>query len=238
MPVNLQTPSLSLRERVSRWLLPLRCLVCGEAAPQRDMCTACIAALPINIPACAICALPLPIAAPACGECLQKPPPFSSLITAWRYEGAIAQLLPRFKFHHDLAAGRVLGELAMQQLADWDGWRGVQLIVPMPLHTTRLGQRGYNQALELARPFACSYRLPLDTKTLIRQRATAAQTDLDASARRRNLRGAFAATPLSGEVVLLLDDVVTTAATLHEAARTLRRAGASDVRALAMARAP
>ncbi len=239
MPVNHSNLlRKSLVAHLTRWVLPARCLACGEAAHKIDLCAACIATLPRSQPACPRCALPLPTEAPACGFCLQHPPPFSRLCTAWRYEGVITHLLPRFKFHRDLAAGRVLAELAVREWDGWDGWLGVDRLIPMPLHVARLGQRGYNQALELARPIARSRRLPVDLTSLIRQRATTPQTELDAAARRRNLRGAFVATDVSGQTVLLLDDVVTTAATVREAARTLLRAGASEVRVLAIARAP
>lgn len=239
MPVNHESlHPASLCQRLSRWLLPSRCLVCGEPSRHIDLCDACLAALPANQPACPRCALPLAAAAPACGECLASPPPFSLAIAAWRYEGAIARLLPRFKFQRELAVGEMLARLAACDLADWPGWQGITCLIPMPLHAARLGQRGYNQALELARPFARAHHLPIHSDTLTRIRATAPQTVLDAAARRRNLRGAFAATPLPGATVLLVDDVITTGATLREAARTLIRAGAVEVRALALARVP
>ncbi len=223
--------------RLSHWLLPPRCLRCAMPAGGGDLCEACRAALPVNDPACPRCAMPLPVAAAMCGACLARPPAFSMAATAWRYEAAITRLLPRFKFHRDLASGRVLGELAARQLQDWPGWAGVQRVLPVPLHRERLGRRGYNQALELARQLSAPHGLGVDAHVLHRIRATPPQTTLDAAARRRNLRGAFAAEPLHG-VVLLVDDVITTGATLDEAARTLLRAGASEVRALAVARAP
>lgn len=242
MPVNHAPPPWQrilprLQRLLSFALLPPRCLLCGEPAQEMDLCAACIAALPCNTVACPRCALPLPHPAPACGRCLTQPPPLSNCITPWLYADGVARLLPRFKFHHDLACGQVLVQLAAAQLAQWPGWAGVNRVVPLPLHPTRLGRRGYNQALELARPLARQHALRLDPGLLQRQRATAPQTDLDAAARRRNLRGAFRARPCDG-VVLLVDDVITTGATLHEAARTLLRAGAHEVRALALARAP
>ena len=239
MPVNHESLPLGrLRERLSRWLLPSRCLACGDDARDTDLCPACIASLPSNTPACVRCALPLPLPGQTCGHCLADPPSFSHAIAPWLYAGAIAHLLPRFKFHHDLACGRVLADLACDRLSGWKGWHGATRILPMPLHTSRLARRGYNQALELARPFARTHALPLDTTTLARTRPTAPQTDLDATARRRNVRGAFTATPLSGETVILMDDVITTGATAREAARTLLRAGAAEVRMAAIARAP
>lgn len=226
-----------LRRRLALGLLPPRCLICGERAPDRDLCAACIDALPDNAPACPRCALPLAVDAPACGACLAAPPPFSMAAAAWRYEGAVAQLLPRFKFHRDLASGRVLGELAAQRLQAWPGWIGAERVVPVPLHWGRLGQRGYNQALELARCLAAPHGLVPDHHGLRRVRGTLAQSRLDAAARRRNVRGAFRAEDSSG-VVVLVDDVITTGATLAEAARALLRAGAREVRALAIARVP
>ena len=115
-----------------------------------------------------------------------------------------------------------------------------QLIVPVPLHRARLRQRGYNQALELARPLAHALRLPLRHDLLHRIRSTHAQTELGAIARRRNVRDAFhvpsgAALPAH---VALLDDVMTTGATLAECARVLRRAGVQRVDLWALARAP
>lgn len=237
MPVNRTPAAARIGRLLSFGLLPARCIVCGAPGHARDLCEACEAALPRNHPACPRCALPLAVEAPACGACLADPPGFSLAAAAWRYEGAIAQLLPRFKFHRDLASGRVLGELAAHRLVDWPGWVGVERVLPVPLHRARLGQRGYNQALELARAFAAPRGLPVDLRSLRRVRATPPQTTLDAAACRRNLRGAFQADPQTG-IVLLVDDVITTGATLAEAARTLLRAGAGEVRALAIARAP
>ena len=115
-----------------------------------------------------------------------------------------------------------------------------ELLLPVPLHRTRLRQRGYNQALELAKPLARLLGVPLCRDLLQRQRGTAAQTELDAVARRRNVRGAFAvragvALPTH---VAILDDVMTTGATLAECARVLKRAGVQRVDVWALARAP
>ena len=115
-----------------------------------------------------------------------------------------------------------------------------QALVPVPLHATRLRQRGYDQALELAKPLAQALGIPLHADALQRQRATAAQSELDAEARKRNLRGAFALHPGQAlpEHVVLVDDVMTTGATLQAAAKTLRRAGVLRVDAWVCARVP
>ena len=143
----------------------------------------------------------------------------------------------RYKFGGDLAAGRVLATLWQhepQPLAL------PEAVVVVPLHTGRLRQRGYNQALELAKPLARAFDVALHVDVLRRVRPTQAQTELDARARRRNVRGAFA---LASDVTLpahvaVLDDVMTTGATLAECARVLKRAGVQTVDVWALARAP
>lgn len=224
-------------------LWPGRCLACSEPGqPGRDLCAACLASLPWIRRACARCAIPLPAAdddaAPGhCGACLRQPPPVHVTRAAFVYAAPLDRLLPRFKFHHDLAAGRLLAQLMAQAML---GAERPQALLPVPLHRARLRQRGYDQALELARPLARALRLPLLPGALLRTRATAQQSRLDAAQRRRNLRDAFSVDPRTTlpAHVALVDDVMTTGATLHAAARALRRAGVARVDAWVCARAP
>lgn len=224
--------------RLRHFVLPWRCLLCGAAgANGLDLCTDCAHELPRNRSCCARCALPLATPAACCGECLRRSPPWDAAWAPFRYGWPLDRLEARYKFGADLAAGRVLSTL----------WRrepcpiGLpSLLLTVPLHHSRLRQRGYNQALELARPLARELALPLRHDTLQRVRQTVAQTELDARGRRRNMRGAFA---LRAGVALpahvaILDDVMTTGATLAECARVLRRAGAQRVDVWALARAP
>jgi len=226
-----------------RWLctllhgaLPGRCLVCREpGAAGRDLCRDCTAALPWMPHACTRCAQPLPTGDPVCGACLRRPPPLDAVIAAFDYGFPVDRLLPRFKFHRDLAAGALLGDClarATTFAARPDA------LVPIPLHTARLRERGYDQALELARVLARRHDLPLRTDLLRRVRATSPQSRLDANARRRNLRHAFAVhrLPEAPAHVVLVDDVMTTGATLHAAAHALRRAGVQRVDAWVCAR--
>ena len=177
----------------------------------------------------------------ACGRCLKKPPPVDRVHAAFRYGFPVDRLLPRFKFHHDLAAGRELAEALRGVLAGAmsnDGERP-QALVPVPLHAQRLRRRGYNQALELAKPLAKAFTIPLLHDGLRRIRDIAPQSDLGALARRRNPRGAFAVGNGSLPAhVVLIDDVMTTGATLYECARVLRRAGVQRVDAWVVARVP
>ena len=244
MPVN-QNAAIKVDSwltRLGRVLLPLRCLVCNEAgADGHDICADCQRVLPWNQSACARCGLPMPEPVAACGRCLRKPPPLDRVHAAFRYGFPVDQLLPRLKFHHDLAAGRELAEAMRVALADTLSIESErpQALIPVPLHSRRLRQRGYNQALELARPLASHFAIPLLAGALGRVRDIAPQSGLGALARRRNPRGAFA---VGSETlpahVALVDDVMTTGATLWECARVLKRAGVQRVDAWVAARVP
>lgn len=224
--------------RLQRFVLPPRCLLCGgHHGDGIDLCAACANELPRNRSCCARCALPLATPAAWCGECQRRAPPWDAAWAPFRYGWPLDRLESRYKFQADLAAGRVLAQL-------WLGERlplkPPQLLLAVPLHRSRLRRRGYNQALELARPLARALGVPVHPDALQRHRATGAQTELDAIGRRRNVHGAFA---LRQGVVLpahvaILDDVMTTGATLAECTRVLRRAGVQRVDVWALARAP
>jgi ComF family protein len=235
-----------LRVDASRLLWPSCCLVCRDPGLDGlDLCAACAADLPWNRCACPRCALPLPTAA-VCGDCLRREaalarrdrvPALEGVHAGFVYAAPLDRLLPRFKFHRDLAAGALLSQL-MAEAAN--GLPRPDAVVPVPLHRARLRRRGYDQALELARPLACALDLPLRDDLLQRVRSTAPQSELDANARRRNLRGAFALRPGASvpDHVALVDDVMTTGATLHAAAAVLRQAGVRRVVAWVCARVP
>jgi ComF family protein len=219
-------------------VFPPRCLLCGApGAENRDLCDGCAADLPRNRVCCARCALPLKTAAALCGECIKREPPFAATFAPFEYAHPLDLLLVRLKFSRNLAAGRVLVQLALDALAECEV-SVPQAIVPVPLHRDRLRERGYNQALELARPLAAALGVPM-RELLVRRRATTPQSDLDAAVRRRNVRGAF--DPIAEELpahVALVDDVMTTGTTIRECARVLRRAGVDRVDVWVIARAP
>jgi ComF family protein len=220
------------------FVLPPRCLLCGAAgADGIDLCADCAAELPRNRSCCERCALPLAEPLPMCGECLRRAPPWQAAWAPFRYGWPLDRLESRYKFGADLAAGRVLSTLWQREACPVER---PSLLLVVPLHRQRLRRRGYNQALELARPLARALEVPLRHDVLRRIRATDAQTELDALGRRRNVRGAFA---LREGVVLpahvaILDDVMTTGATLAECARMLKRGGVRRVDVWALARAP
>ncbi len=228
----------------ARWLqavLPPRCVLCGAAGfDGRDLCAGCRADLAANTICCARCALPLETAAPLCGICLQREPPFDAAWAPFLYAQPLDLLESRFKFRGDLAAGRVLAGLMADAAQTLSIASRPAMLVCVPLHVARLRERGYNQALELAKPLSAALGIPLEAQALQRTRSTVAQTGLDAKARRRNLRGAFALQPGTNlpAHVAIIDDVMTTGTTLRECARVLRRAGVARVDVWALARAP
>jgi ComF family protein len=158
------------------------------------------------------------------------------------YEYPVDRLVGRAKYRRRLHDARFLGELLAESLAAAVQAGAVEppdLLVPVPLHRRRLGERGYNQALEIARPVAKRLRLPLQPGLCKRVRATPEQAGLPAAERRRNLRAAFsAAASVRRARVAIVDDVITTGSTVAAVAQALRKAGAADVQAWVVARTP
>ncbi|TJY58949.1 ComF family protein [Sinimarinibacterium sp. CAU 1509] len=233
--VDLSGPIRAL-QRTADTVLPRHCQACEAPAGQLGLCAACICALPWNDCACTGCAQPL--AQPGvCPDCARRAPPYDHAWAAFRLEAPIQHSIHALKYHADFTQAQLLGTLMAQQrqhLAPLP-----QVLLPVPLHPGRLRRRGYNQALELARAISKLLQLPVLSDAATRQRATEDQIGQTAAARRRNMRGAFTLRrPLTGLHVALIDDVMTTGATLAELARSCRRAGAAQIEVWAAARTP
>jgi ComF family protein len=215
-------------------LLSQDCLLCGASSAASLLCRACAADLPgLPTPCCARCALPSSHGE-ICGRCLARPPHYDATCAAFRYGFPIDKLVQSFKYGNRLALGSYFGH----QLALLTANVAADLIIPLPLHRLRLRERGFNQALELARPLSRAWRIPIDAHSCRRIRHTPAQADLPWRERTRNVRGAFdCASDLTGKRLLLIDDVMTTGASLDELARTVKLHGASQVTLLVVARA-
>jgi ComF family protein len=203
------------------------CLLCGAETAPELLCPACIAELPVLPDSCPRCALPSPAGA-VCGSCLNHPPHFDATLALWRYEFPCDGLVQALKYRARLAlAGFFARSLASRTMPE------VDLIVPMPLHPRRLAERGFNQALEIARHLG----RPIEPRGVLRVKHTPPQTELPYEERAKNVRGAFLCKlDLSGARVAVLDDVMTTGATLNELARALKRAGATRVENFVIAR--
>ena len=206
-----------MRETIAK-LFGGTCFVCRGAA-RAVLCEACDAELPrLAQPLCPRCALESPGGA-VCGRCLADPPHYDATLAALAYEFPADVLIHALKFRGELALAPFLGSLLKSD-------ETVDCIVPVPLSRERLRERGYNQAVELARATGLPIELDLCTKT----RSTAPQINLPLEERRRNVRGAFQCErSLIGRTVAVVDDVMTTGATLDELASTLKAAGASRV---------
>jgi ComF family protein len=171
-----------------------------------------------------------------CGTCQLHPPPYDRVLAPFRYESPLNHLIHRLKYNGRLEQARLLGDL----MAEWLEGRLDPLpdrVIPVPLHPARLRQRGFNQAVELARRVCNRLQLPLDIQSCYRQKATLPQSEMaDARARARNIKGAFL---VRGEIrgtVAILDDVMTTGSTVGELAKCLRAAGAARIEVWAVAR--
>lgn len=214
-----------------------RCFLCGARA--RDyLCRGCFHDLPWNDHACRHCARPLPdLPGMLCGACTRRPPIFDAAQAAFAYAWPVNRLIQRFKFHGDLATGRILA-LTLCDYLDLHQIPPPDLVMPVPLHSRRLAERGFNQASEIARLIAPSLNAKVAVGGLGRTYHTPAQSGLDRAARRRNLRHAFECRrPVRGLRIAVVDDVITTASTAEAIAHTLKRAGAAEVALYALARA-
>ena len=226
----------------SELLLAPSCVLCGVEAADARLCADCAVLLERNESACARCAEPLPLPTPLCGKCLQQPPAFDAAWAGYLYRAPFDHLVQRLKFNNALAVGRALlpdWSAALREHLSTRAEAPPQALIPIPLHQARLRQRGYNQAQELARGLGRELELPVSPTALSRTRATAPMPGMDLKSRRRNVRGAFAVGAASlPSRVALVDDVMTSGATLNEAAKTLKRTGVEWVEVWVLSRKP
>jgi len=221
--------------------LPSLCAVCRGWGTQR-VCGACIERFGAHRPRCERCALKVPEGVRVCGACLTDPPPFARTLAAVDYDHPWDGLITHFKFH---AALELAPALTQRLLAAFE--RGTAptptLLLPVPLSTERLRERGYNQAWELTRRLARALRCKAEPRLLLRVKDTPHQLAFPPEQRAGNVRAAFAVEPrrlaeVRGRSVTIVDDVMTTGATAGEIARVLLQAGASEVAVWVVARTP
>jgi ComF family protein len=222
--------------RLLRLSLPQCCALCTAASGDALLCAACIADMPRTPDACPTCATPT-AGGLRCGTCLATPPPQSATVAAWRYSFPVDHLLHAFKYRHHLALADPFSDAIVAAVIA----RGEPLpdcIVALPLAKARQRARGFNQSQEIARRIAAELGLRC-ASVLRRVRDTPPQAGLKLDARTRNVRGAFEAdASIAGQRVAIVDDVMTTGATLMEAAKVLRRMRALRVDAWVVARTP
>jgi ComF family protein len=228
----------SVRRRAvgaARRALPQRCELCAGASGAELVCRGCAESLPRLGPACPVCALPSP-AGEVCGQCVAHPPPFDATIAAFAYAFPVDRLMHAFKYHGRLALAE-WGARAIAAARERSNAVLPQRLVALPLAHERQRERGYNQAFEIARVLAREWRVPLVRGGVRRALAAPPQAALPWSERAKNVRGAFACElRLEGWSVAVIDDVMTTGASLAELARTLKKAGAARVENWVVAR--
>lgn len=218
-------------------LWPTACCLCLAADPsRRGLCPNCLADLTVRTPTCPICAQPVEVITPACGHCLRQTPPYARTHALFQYGPPVDRLILQLKFNSALQHARLFADLFSATLRD----RPLpDLLIPVPLHPHRQRERGFNQAVEIARPLAATLGIPLDTTRVIRIRNSPPQSSLQAAQRRRNLHKSFALTgSIPAQSAALLDDVMTTGSTVAAIASLLRNAGVERVEVWVCARTP
>lgn len=223
-------------------VFPPACPLCLKTLPDNwpdDFCDTCLTGFnPLPKAHCPCCALPFVATESSshlCGRCLTALPSYTKVYAYGLYDATLRQAVHQFKFNHKVGLDRSLGSLLEQSIgSDLE----IDLVLPVPLQKKSLRRRSYNQALLLAREIARIRRWKVDNELLVKIRATLPQHELPAKERERNLRGAFRLTrQLSGEKILLIDDVMTTGATVSACSQVLLNGGAGSVNVAVIARA-
>jgi ComF family protein len=212
------------------------CLLCGAPSLKSGLCQGCFDSLPFaNGDRCPVCAVASPGAKP-CGRCLTHPPAYDRVVVALDYVSPVDFLIADLKYSRNLAAARVLAYLLAEALEQEPY---PDFVLPMPVAASRLRDRGFNQASEIARHACAGFGLRVTEGLAQRTYARQSQTALPWRDRASNVRGAFRCeTDITDKTIAVVDDVITTGATLHELATTLKRAGAEKVIGWIAARTP
>lgn len=219
-------------------LPPANCVLCG-ANGQQDiaLCAGCYAELPWHNQACASCGNHLPdinylTQAGLCGHCIAKPPAYQRLYALFSYQAPITKLVNQLKFSQRLNHARLFSELIYHKVKnDWYANQPLaELIIPIPLHKKRLQQRGFNQALEIARPLGKRLDIKVDYRSFVRHKNTQAQSEITALQRAGNVKNAFSqCKAIEAKSVIVIDDVATTNNTLDAFCRVLQNAGVQQI---------
>jgi ComF family protein len=229
-------------KKIHAWFFPHTCLLCQNPGNNNlDLCLGCLKELPILPQTCPRCAKTLStIPGLICGNCLQSPPPYEKAFSLFSYEKPITKLIMELKFHERLVNANLLGQLMAHAIQnDWYQNQPLpELIIPVPLHPKRLQERGYNQAIELARPISKILKIPLNSAACRRSKHTLAQARLPAKSRAQNIKNAFTIhQDFSGRHVAVIDDVTTTGHSITEFTKTLKSAGNPKIDVWVCARA-
>ncbi len=220
------------------------CVLCGGSVSRSiSLCESCEGDFPILASACKQCGLPLFKVSEhdtVCGECLKTSSMIDYTLCLFHYQAPLDFLITTLKYKQQLSHAEILGQLLLTRLKQEKKGELPECIIPVPLHKSRLVKRGFNQSIEIARPVAKALKLTIDTKLVERNRKTSAQTDLNASQRRKNVKNCFEIKlqkAINYDHVVIVDDVVTTGSTINELAKLLKQSGVKKVGVWAISRA-
>jgi ComF family protein len=231
-----------MMNKILNWLIPVRCVLCHLSSSQ-DFCSDCQIELPWIQHPCTLCAIEISTdyMLMQCGECLIDPPPIDKNLTLFHYRHPVISLITKMKFEFQLSHARALGCLLAERIQKVYVEKQLELperIIPVPLHKSRLRARGYNQALEIARPIKKQHQIPIEFNAVRRMIPTTPQTLVHADDRKRNVSGVFVVDPsFTASYVAIVDDVTTTFSTISELANVLRRQGVARIDVWCIAKA-
>ncbi len=237
----LKNSHLSKLKDFSAIVLRENCFLCASIQTvNHGLCEACLKDLPwLPSSSCPQCGLNS--SGHICGSCLSSSPYFDITHAVFLYHHPIDAMIQRYKYGNTLNLSHTFGNLMSEKISALAHSEDIDLVIPMPMHPTRLKQRGFNQALEIAKimnkVLNKNTRTKLDYKSVIRQTLTPPQASLPLKDRVKNMKGAFKVNAnLTGKRIAIVDDVMTTGASLNELAKTLKQAGATHVECWVIAR--
>lgn len=219
------------------------CVGCLSSNANNGLCQFCQADLPVNQWHCLCCALPMlyPVNEQMCGGCLASPPPFDRSLVPWRYQYPVDGMISRYKYNGQLKFARpLIAGFASHLESTFENRidKKPQLLIPSPMLSARRRERGFNQARDIAEKLGHALDIPVGAGVVKRVRKVQAQRGLSREARLANLRGVFEVCAVVPERIAIVDDVVTTGATVRVLASVLREAGAKEIQVWALARTP
>lgn len=225
---------LNIRHKIRRILNPALCQICGIGIRHDKLyCQSCAQGFDRVKNSCYLCGLPNPAGGEVCPLCLHKPPPWQQMRAPLVYHGSTRTEIHRLKYQYHIEVAHAL----LQSLSRYYADNRVQALIPVPLHKSRLLQRGFNQSEEICSVLSDLLDVPMDRQCLRRVRATNPQSGLSPGQRRENIRRAFDYTPRPRyQAVAIVDDVITSGSTMSEICRLLRRNGVEHIETWSIAR--
>lgn len=234
----MQDTSFSIKEKLTRIyhaLLPSTCALCLSITQSANICQPCLKELPSLPHSCYQCAQFIPSQSGKnevlCHHCLTHPPAYDRVHALFPYQFPIIQMIRRLKFGGELVYAKAFGEILIQRIQKWYAEKPLpDLIIPVPLHKKRLKERGFNQALEIAKPIGSKLNIAIDYLSCKRIKSTIPQSGLSAVQRQRNITHAFSVhRDFSGLTLAIVDDVITTGHTLREFCSILKKHHAESI---------